>query len=165
MCSSDLAPPGASVDPQSGVFLWAIGEDAGPSTNRITVRVTDDALDAKSAARTFTVVVVAQVRIVINEIMYRPAPAGAEFVEIHNTSTNTSWRLDGWRLTGAAFTFPAGTVLAPGGFLAVARDVGAFQAAYGSKAPVMGNSLNQLGPNGGTIRLLRPTADIGRAHV
>lgn len=152
------APPGASIDPQSGLFLWAIGEDAGPSTNRITVRVADDALDARSAARTFTVVVVAQVRVVINEIMYRPPPDGAEFVEIHNTSTNTSWRLDGWRLIGAAFTFPAGTVLAPGGFLAVARDAGAFQAAYGSKAPVIGNYLNQLSPGGGTIRLVRPVA-------
>ncbi len=37
------APPEASVDPQSGVFTWPIGGDVGPSTNRITVRVTDDA--------------------------------------------------------------------------------------------------------------------------
>lgn len=42
-------PPGASIDPQTGLFQWAIGED-GPEHDRITVRVTDDALDARSAA-------------------------------------------------------------------------------------------------------------------
>jgi hypothetical protein len=46
----------------------------------------------------------------------------------------------------------------PGGFLAVARDVNVFKTAYGAAAPVVGNYVNQLGTDGGTIRLLRPSA-------
>jgi len=149
------APAAASIDPQTGVFLWAVGEDVGPSTNRITVRVTDDALEAASAAREFLVTVVPQVRVVINEIMYHPAAGGAEYVELHNTSTNTTWPLDGWRLTGTAYAFPGGAVLAPGGFLVVARDLARFTNVYGSAATVLGNYANELGAEGGTILLLR----------
>src|SRR5205823_5334092 len=36
------APAGALVDPTSGVFTWTPSEAQGPSTNQITVTVTDD---------------------------------------------------------------------------------------------------------------------------
>jgi hypothetical protein len=152
------APAGASIDPQTGVFTWTIGPDAGPSTNQVTVRVTDDALDAQSTSRTFTVWVQAQPKIVINEIMFHARAANAEYVELHNWSTNTSWALAGWRMTGAEFAFPAGTVLPAGGYLTVARDVAAFRAAYGAAATIVGNytNSNSLGPNGGTVQLRRP---------
>ncbi|MHB9005888.1 MAG: lamin tail domain-containing protein [Limisphaerales bacterium] len=149
------APAGASVDPQTGVFTWSVGGDVGPSTNAVTVRVSDDALEAKSASRTFTVVVVAEPRVVINEIMYQPTVSGGEYVELHNSSTNVTWDLSGWRLIGASYQFPAGTRLAPGAFLAVARHVAQFQTAYGPTAPVVGNFTNQLAPEGGVIELYR----------
>ncbi|MHC1768021.1 MAG: lamin tail domain-containing protein [Verrucomicrobiia bacterium] len=149
------APAGASIDPNTGVFLWNVGADAGASTNTITVRVTDDAIDAKSASRSFTVVVRAIPRIVINEIMFRPATAGAEFVELHNTSSKTAWSLAGWRLAGTEFTFPAGTTLAPGGFLVIAKNVATAKATYKLADP-LGNYTDRLGPNGGTIALWRP---------
>lgn len=155
------APEGASIDPQSGIFRWPIGEDVGPSTNTITVRVTDDALDAKSAMRSFVVVVLAEPRIVINEIMYRPPVAGAEYVELHNWSTNTSWDLSSWRMTGASFVFPAGTVMGPNSFLVVARDRARFQTVYGTNAArgsVLGNYVNELGPDGGVIEVHRPSS-------
>lgn len=152
------APAGASIDPQSGVFTWPIGGDVGPSTNQITVRVTDDALEARSATRSFRVVVVAYPKVVLNEIMYRAATAGAEFVELHNWSTNIAWPLGGWRLTGTTFTFPAGTTLAPGAFLVVARNLNTFRATYGNAAPVLGNYANELSPDGGAIELRRPAS-------
>jgi len=36
------APPGASIDPQTGVFTWVPTEAQGPGAFNITVRVTDD---------------------------------------------------------------------------------------------------------------------------
>lgn len=152
------APAGASIDPQSGVFTWPIGGDVGPSTNQITVVVTDDAIEARRATRSFRVVVVSQPKIVINEIMYRAASPGAEFVELYNGSTNTAWSLAGWRLTGTAFNFPAGTTLPPGAFLVVAKNRVTFQAAYGASVPVVGDYADQLGSDGGTIELRRPVA-------
>lgn len=152
------APEGATVDPVSGVFRWPIGADVGPSTNLITLRVTDDALDAQTTSQSFTVTVIAVPRIVINEIMYRAPTAGAEYVELHNASTNTAWDLSAWRLTGTSYLFPAGTRLGPGGFLVVALDRTRFQLAYGlppAPATLLGNYVNQLGPDGGVIELYR----------
>jgi hypothetical protein len=153
------APPAASIDAASGVFTWPIGEDVGPSTNQITVRVTDDALQALTTARLFTVQVLAYPRVVINEIMYRPPTGGVAFVELHNWSTNTTWDLGGWRLTGMEFAMPSGTSLAPGAYLAVAKDVARFKSVYGNSLPVIGDLANRLGPNGGAIALWRPLPD------
>jgi hypothetical protein len=91
---------------------------------------------------------------VINEIMYRAA-SGAEYVELHNRSTNTTWPLAGWHLTGTAFTFPAGATLARAPSC-VAKHRTFFQSTYGTAAPVLGDYVDQLGPDGGTIELRRP---------
>jgi len=50
-------PAGATINPVSGLFTWATGEPHGPSTNRITMVVTDNGLPALSATQSFTVVV------------------------------------------------------------------------------------------------------------
>jgi len=50
-------PAGASVKPTNGVFTWAPAEDQGPSTNVLTVTVTDNGSPNLSASQTFTVVV------------------------------------------------------------------------------------------------------------
>jgi hypothetical protein len=50
------APEGAVIDAQ-GVFTWTPTEAQGPSTNQITVVVTDDGSPALSATNSFTVVV------------------------------------------------------------------------------------------------------------
>jgi hypothetical protein len=159
------APAGAGIDANSGVLTWAIGADAGPGTNVITVRVTDDAEDVKTASQTFTVVVVAEPKIVINEIMYRPAVTGAEYVELHNASTNTTWDLSGWLLTGTRYLFPAGTRLTPSGFLVVARDTARFTTAYGARTNLLGNYVNELGPDGGVIELYRSSAPTPETRV
>ncbi len=50
-------PAGAEINPATGVFTWTPTEAQGPSTNSITVRVTDDGLPPLSDTKTFTVVV------------------------------------------------------------------------------------------------------------
>ena len=95
-------------------------------------------------------------RLVINEIMYNPAVPDAGFVELHNTSTACAYDLSGWRLGGADFTFPPGTVLAPGGFLVVANDRTAFATAYGGSAVVAGEFGGRLRNGGETLRLIQP---------
>jgi hypothetical protein len=53
-----LSPPdGMIIDSHTGVLTWTPGESQGPSTNRITVQVTDNGVPALSATNSFTVVV------------------------------------------------------------------------------------------------------------
>ncbi|MBN2507751.1 MAG: immunoglobulin domain-containing protein [Verrucomicrobia bacterium] len=51
------APPGAAIDPGTGIFLWEPTDTQGPSTNTISVVVTDNGSPPLSCTRTFTVVV------------------------------------------------------------------------------------------------------------
>src|SRR5439155_560998 len=51
------APVGMSIDPASGVISWTPSEAQGPSTNTITVVVTDNGVPALSATNSFTVTV------------------------------------------------------------------------------------------------------------
>src|SRR5205823_4385611 len=51
------APAGASINPATGMFTWTPSETQGPSTNTISVRVTDNGSPSLSAAKSFTVVV------------------------------------------------------------------------------------------------------------
>jgi hypothetical protein len=52
---------------------------------------------------------------VINEIMYNPASGGVEYVELHNITTGDVDITD-WDIDGTGVRFPAGTVVAAGGF-------------------------------------------------
>src|SRR5207249_1455260 len=51
------APAGVNLDPSSGVLRWTPTEAQGPSTNRITVRTTDNDTPQSSDTTSFTVVV------------------------------------------------------------------------------------------------------------
>ncbi|HMJ66299.1 MAG TPA: putative Ig domain-containing protein, partial [Candidatus Binatia bacterium] len=51
------APAGAAIDPATGGFTWTPTEAQGPSTNTITVRITDSGLPALFDVKTFTVIV------------------------------------------------------------------------------------------------------------
>ncbi|MBA4146499.1 MAG: immunoglobulin domain-containing protein [Verrucomicrobia bacterium] len=51
------APPGASLDPASGVFVWNTSDSDPSSTNAITVRVTDDGEPPLSGTANFTIIV------------------------------------------------------------------------------------------------------------
>src|SRR5437016_5459477 len=51
------APAGATINASSGVFTWTPSEIQGPSTNTVTVRVTDNGSPPLSDTKSFTVVV------------------------------------------------------------------------------------------------------------
>jgi len=50
-------PAGVNLNPNTGVLTWSPTEQQGPSTNVITVRVTDNGTPALSDTKSFTVVV------------------------------------------------------------------------------------------------------------
>ena len=84
-------------------------------------------------------------QIVINEIMFNPAAglAAEEFIELFNRG-GSSVNLAGWALTrGVNFTFPDVAIPA-GGYLAVAADVAAFNAAYPGVGDVVGGWTGRL---------------------
>jgi len=91
-------------------------------------------------------------QLVINEIMYDPAAANAQFVELYNSSTNTAFDLSGWQLQGLAYTFPNGSLLAPTNFLVLAANGVAFAGAYGATNPVFDTFSGTL-PASGTLAL------------
>ncbi|MBU6399153.1 MAG: hypothetical protein KGS61_02445 [Verrucomicrobia bacterium] len=51
------APPGASINPTNGLFVWVPTQAQGSSTNLVTVRVTDNGLPPLSDTQTFAIVV------------------------------------------------------------------------------------------------------------
>lgn len=73
----------------------------------------------------FSICAFAQSDIVITEIMYNPPEAGndsLEFVELYNKG-NAAIDLGGWYFnSGVDFTFPANTMIQPGGYVLVAID-------------------------------------------
>ncbi|MBK8001659.1 MAG: lamin tail domain-containing protein [Verrucomicrobia bacterium] len=103
--------------------------------------------------------------LVISEIMFNP-PArtdgrNLEFVELFN-ALGEPQDISGYRLDGAAdFKFPAGTVLAPGAFLVVARNPADVEAVYGITG-VLGpfSNTNNLPNNSGTIQLRHRTGAV-----
>jgi hypothetical protein len=79
-------------------------------------------------------------QLVINEIMYNPSGAEEtdEFIEIKNTG-NTSADLTGvfFSTLGISYQFPAGTTVAPGGFIVVTSDLAGYASKYpGAPTPV-----------------------------
>jgi hypothetical protein len=75
----------------------------------------------------------AERRVVINEIHYHPSDSNAagEWIELHNAS-GAAIDVSGWALTrGVDYTFPGGTVLAPGAYLVIAKDPRTVEAYYG----------------------------------
>jgi len=93
--------------------------------------------------------------IVINEIMFA-TPSRHEqgqFIELINKS-GTAVNLTGWRLVdGLRYDFPAGTTLAAGAYLVVAKDPAFITANYGGATNVFGPANGSLRRNGELVRL------------
>ncbi len=105
--------------------------------------------------------------VVINEILFIPAPGEIPFVELKNFATtnvplfDVTFPTNRWRLEGAGFEFPTGASLAPGGLAIVAGgDPTAFRNRYGvpSEVPVFGPFSGVLQGNGERLELQRPDA-------
>lgn len=75
--------------------------------------------------------------LVISEIMFNPAGDDAsEYLELFNRGT-VALDLSNVRFTkGINYDFPAGTILEPGAYLLVVKNIAAFEAKYGPDLPV-----------------------------
>src|SRR5947208_8036322 len=96
--------------------------------------------------------------LVINEIMYAPAITGAEFVELYNNSPDFTFDLSNFRFNGLDYTFPAGSMIAPNSFVVLAKNLAAFNYAYGGGIPVFGPFAGKLDFDGETLTLIKPVA-------
>jgi hypothetical protein len=141
---------------------WTINFALNPGVNSLTFQGFDSygrplAGVQDSITITYTgVSELPQDYVIINEIMYNAALPDASFVEIHNKSLNTAFDLSNFRLDGADFTFPEGTIIQPGSFLVVASDATGFIGAYGSSIPIAGVFEGQLDNGGETLKLVKP---------
>jgi CotH kinase protein/Lamin Tail Domain len=95
----------------------------------------------------------------INEIHFHPQGAPAEnpaqeWIEIYNPDAAPA-DVSGWRLTkGVSFTIPAATTIPAGGFLVIAADVAAFDAAHsGFTGTRVGGWVGRLANGGEQIQL------------
>ncbi|MBE7507677.1 MAG: CotH kinase family protein [Planctomycetia bacterium] len=70
--------------------------------------------------------------VVITELMYHPLNdnEAQEFLEIQNTGASAV-SLTGWCVEGIDYCFTAGTTIAPGDYMLLAKDAAQFQTAYG----------------------------------
>ena len=93
--------------------------------------------------------------VVLNEVMYHPPGDDdtLQYVELHNAGAVPA-DLAGWHFSkGIRFTFPRGTVLAPGGFVVVARDPVALARAQGGRLAAVGPFEGRLQHGGERLAL------------
>lgn len=98
--------------------------------------------------------------VVINELHVDPNPKTSfvEFIELHNTGT-AAVDLSGWYFSdGVQFTFPAGASLPAGGYVVVAGDPGAVQAAFGVSGVFGPWGGSKLANEGETVTLRNASA-------
>ncbi|HWH72049.1 MAG TPA: lamin tail domain-containing protein, partial [Candidatus Sulfotelmatobacter sp.] len=148
----------------TSVSNWTAQLALSAGANTLAVRGWDAASNAVvGASATLSItytgpVELAQDKVVLNEIMYHPAVPDASFVELYNTSANNAFDLSGWKLSGADFVFPGGTIIPPNGFLVVAGHKLAFAGAYGATISLVGEFRGTLQNSGETLRLIQPGA-------
>ncbi|MBI2927958.1 MAG: lamin tail domain-containing protein [Verrucomicrobia bacterium] len=144
------------------VTNWTLRVALPAGINRLVLQSFDPSgLPLPQAAGAITVTVTGaydppQGPLVINEIMPRPAEAGAEFIELLNISAATAFDLFGYRLDGVGFEFTERTVVPPNGFVVVAKDRTGFAKTYGRAIPVAGTFPGSLDPAGEVLRLVKP---------
>lgn len=138
---------------------WTVAVPLATGTNQFSVTGVDRnnqfiAGDSNSVSVVYSATNASPIgQIVINEIMYAPSVASAEFVELYNNSTNTTFDLSGWQFQGLGYTFPAGSVIGPTNYLVLAANGAAFAAAYGATNPVFDIYTGDLQGNGETLTL------------
>ncbi|HNT14846.1 MAG TPA: lamin tail domain-containing protein [Verrucomicrobiota bacterium] len=104
-------------------------------------------------------------QVVINEIMYLPATPRAEYVELFNTSSTTSFDLSDWEFNGLSYRFPAGTFIEPQQYVVLTRDRTAFNTAYGPGVTVLDEFPGNLQTDGETLTLRQSSGNPTNAAV
>ena len=84
--SLPTAPLGATINPSSGEFVWSVPNNAVPSTNLVTVRVTDNGTPILTDVKNFNAVVRPMPQLVTSS-------AGNQ-LQIVWPGTETGWRLE-----------------------------------------------------------------------
>jgi hypothetical protein len=101
----------------------------------VRIRVTDETGLSTERIFAFTVSL-PNLHVQINEVYYNSPNnrTRAEFVELHNPLGDPV-NLSGWRFTGGiGYTFPAGTIIPPDGFLVIAQDPATVKSLWGTDA-------------------------------
>lgn len=107
--------------------------------------------------------------VIINEIMYHPAPGYDEFVELYNSGAAPVTLYDavhptnGWRLNGLGYSFSNNVTLGAGSYLLLVNsDPAAFRAKYSVSAAVqiLGPYGGNLQDSGERLKLERPDAPV-----
>ena len=98
--------------------------------------------------------------VVFNEIMYKPISGNDDdqYVELYNQGA-TAVDLSGWGfVAGVNYTFPVNTIIAPGGYLVVARNPANLFARYSHLTPAntVGGFAGTLPHKGGRLALAKP---------
>ncbi|MBI3851739.1 MAG: tandem-95 repeat protein [Verrucomicrobia bacterium] len=112
---SGTPPAGATINPTNGVFTWTPTEAQGPSTNVITVTVTDNGSPNLSDSKSFTVFV--------NEVNSAPTlptqpdRTNNELATLTVTNTATDTDLPANNLTYTFLAAPAGAILDTNGVI------------------------------------------------
>ncbi|MFM8877593.1 MAG: lamin tail domain-containing protein, partial [Verrucomicrobiota bacterium] len=137
---------------------WVPDEDAGASTVSATIRVTDDGPGDLSATQRVEIQVRPRFKVVFSEILQKSSPAGAEFIELFNRSTRTTWDLSGVQLIGSnlSFTFPAGTSIGPDARLLIVGSRARVTEVFGLFPGIVGEWNGTLGTVADSLRLVRP---------
>ncbi|HTI99972.1 MAG TPA: lamin tail domain-containing protein [Dongiaceae bacterium] len=97
----------------------------------------------------------ADAALVFNEIMYHPATneAASEWIEFYNQLA-VDLDISGWSVSGDIdYVFPAGTRVAGGGYILLARDPAYMMAVTGLASNVFGPFTSPLNNQGGTLNL------------
>ena len=107
----------------------------------------------------------AQRSLVVSELMYHPSGDNlAEYIELLNISSSDTLNLEEVRFTqGVEFNFTGSAIvsLAPGERVLIARDLAAFETAYGANHPVAGVFANGTALSNGGERLKLEDANNG----
>lgn len=149
---------------------WQLRVALQPGTNRLVMAAQDANGNPIGGTNVVTAVFNGTVAdpqdlIVINEIMYQPTLPDAEFVELFNTSTNLTFNLTDWRFDGLDYTFPAGSLLQPRGYLALAKDRRAFHSLYGGAVRLFDQFDGDPRATGEILTLFRPGETQGEEIV
>ncbi len=103
--------------------------------------------------------------VVVNEVLFAPAPGDAEFVELKNLTAEAVALFDPahptntWRLNGVGFSFPPDSVIPAHGLMVVsATDPAVFRQrnSVPASVPVLGPFAGALQNNGELLELQRP---------
>jgi hypothetical protein len=144
----------------TSVNTWTLRVPVSTPTTNVQIiayDLHDKALTNVTATATVNASVDSPVgKVLINEIMFYAAVPDGEYLELFNSSTNTTFDLSGWSVNGLSYNFPTGSVILPRTFLVLAKNRSVFSFTYGNAVPVFDEYDGDFQRDGETISLVTP---------